>query len=240
MAKGDRCFDTEAIAVREMRDAETVLGIIRECGRRGLPLEDVYRQLFNPSLYLLAYGKISRNAGALTPGTTAETVDGMSRAKIDAIIEAVRYERYRWAPARRVYIPKANGKRRPLGMPTWSDKLLQEVIRMLLEAYYEPQFSDASHGFRPGRGCHTALQQIRDVWTGTTWFIEGDISGCFDTIDHAVLLSILRERIKDNRFLGLIDGLLRAGYLEEWRYHKTYSGTPQGGIVSPPTIWQIA
>ncbi len=164
-----------------MRSAETILGIIRERGRRGLPLEDVYRQLFNPQLYLLAYGRISRNTGALTPGTTPETADGMTLAKIEAIIEALRFERYRWTPVRRTYIEKKGStKKRPLGIPTWSDKLLQEVLRLILEAYYEPQFSDHSHGFRPHRGCHTALTTIYHRWVGTKWFIEGDIKECFD------------------------------------------------------------
>jgi group II intron reverse transcriptase/maturase len=151
----------------------------------------------------------------------------------DAIIESLRHERYRWTPARRTYIPKQNSKLRALGMPTWSDKLLQEVIRSLLEAYYEPQFSSHSHGFRPGRGCHTALQEIQQQWKGVKWFIEGDISACFDNIDHTILLNILREQIYDNRFIGLIENLLKAGYLEEWRYNATFSGTPQGGVVSP-------
>src|SRR5713226_2177320 len=167
-----------------MRNAETILGLISERGKKGLPLERVYRQLFNRELYLTAYGKIYRNAGAMTHGVTDETPDGMSLEKIDAIIEALRYERYQWLPARRTYIPKKNGKKRPLGMPVWSDKLVQEVIRSILEAYFEPQFSDLSHGFRPKRGCHTALTTIRRQWKGTAWFIEGDIKGCFDNIDH--------------------------------------------------------
>ena len=216
-----------------MRNAETILGIIRNRGTRGLPVNDLYRQLWNPNLYLMAYGRIARNDGALTPGATPETADGTKMDDIHAIIEALRFERYRWTPARRVYIPKANGKRRPLGLPTWSDKLLQEVMRLLLEAYYEPQFSDRSHGFRPNRGCHTAFTEITRPWTGTTWFIEGDIAGCFDNIDHKVLLEILGENIQDNRFLRLISNLLRAGYLEDWKLNATYSGTPQGGVVSP-------
>lgn len=216
-----------------MREAETILAVIRERGRRELPLERAYRLLFNRDLYLAAYGKIYRNDGALTPGSTAETVDGMSQAKIDAIIEALRFERYRWTPVRRTYIPKPNGKKRPLGIPTWSDKLLQEVIRLILDAYYEPQFSDHSHGFRPIRGCHSALREIKETWLGTVWFIEGDISGCFDNIDHGVLVSILAEKIHDGRFLRLIANLLGAGYLENWKYGATLSGTPQGGIVSP-------
>lgn len=216
-----------------MRNAETCLAIVRTRGERGLPVDDLYRQLFNPEFYVQAYGKIYRNQGAMTPGVTPETVDGMSLKKVRGVIDALRSERYRWTPVRRTYIPKKGGKLRPLGMPTWSDKLLQEVVRMLLEAYYEPQFSDRSHGFRPGRGCHTALREVYYNWRGTVWFIEGDIKGCFDNIDHQVLLAILREGILDNRFLRLIENLLKAGYLEEWRYHATPSGTPQGGIVSP-------
>ena len=216
-----------------MRNAETVLAVVEERGRRGLPLQDLYRQLYNRNLYLAAYSRIARNDGAMTPGTTTETADGMSLAKIDRIIEALRFERYRWTPVRRVNIPKANGQQRPLGIPTWSDKLLQEVIRMLLEAYFEPRFSDHSHGFRPNRGCHTALTEIQLRWSGTAWFIEGDIKGCFDNLDHEVLLSALREHIPDNRFLRLLSNLLRAGYLEDWKYGKTLSGTPQGGVVSP-------
>jgi group II intron reverse transcriptase/maturase len=216
-----------------MRDATTVLGIIQERGKRGLPLEDIYRQLFNPDLYLRAYTRLYANKGAMTPGSTPETVDGMSLAKIAALIDDLRHERYRWTPVRRTYIPKKNGKLRPLGLPTWTDKLLQEVIRTILEAYYEPQFSVHSHGFRPNHGCHTALSEVAKVWTGTKWFIEGDISQCFDRLDHQVLLSILAEKLHDNRFLRLIQSLLQAGYLEEWQYHKTLSGCPQGGVVSP-------
>ena len=216
-----------------MRNAETVLDIIRGRGENRLHLEDVYRQLYNPDLYLRAYGKLYQNRGALTQGSTDETIDGMSMDKINAIIEKLRYERYRWTPVRRIHIPKKNGKTRPLGIPNWSDKLLQEVIRSLLEAYYEPQFSDYSHGFRPGKGCHTALMIIKKVWHGTKWFIEGDIKGCFNHINQEILLKILSEDIHDNRFIRLIDNLLHAGYLENWRHTPTLSGTPQGSIVSP-------
>jgi group II intron reverse transcriptase/maturase len=217
-----------------MRSAEHVLAIIHDRGKRGLPLEDVYRQLYNPDLFLRAYGKISRNAGAMTKGTTTETADGMSEEKIGGIIARLRAEKYRWTPVRRVHIAKhGSTKTRPLGIPTWSDKLLQEVLRQILEAYYEPQFSDRSHGFRPARGCHTALREVHRTWKGTTWFIEGDIKGCFDNIDHAVLLATIAEKVHDNRFLRLLQGLLEAGYLEEWKYHRTLSGTPQGGVVSP-------
>ena len=165
-----------------MQRAEALLEIIHERGKRGLPLERLYRHLFNPELYLRAYGKIYRNDGAMTPGASAETADGMSLRKIQAIIEALRHERYRWTPVRRTYIDKKNSsKKRPLGLPTWSDKLLQEVARSLLNAYYEPQFSRHSHGFRPDRGCYTALGDITQHWRGVKWFIEGDISQCFES-----------------------------------------------------------
>ena len=216
-----------------MQNAETVLGVLRERGRRGLPCNELYRQLFNPQLYLLAYGRIYSNQGAMTPGVDGETADGMSLGKIGRIIDAMRHERYRFQPVRRVYIPKKNGKTRPLGLPSWSDKLVGEVVRLLLEAYYEPQFSDRSHGFRPGRGCHTALREVADTWTGTTWFIEGDIADCFGSLDHQVMLEILGEKIHDNRFLRLVRNMLQAGYLEDWVWNATLSGAPQGGVVSP-------
>jgi group II intron reverse transcriptase/maturase len=216
-----------------MQSAEVVLGVLRERGSKGLPCNELYRQLFNPQLYLLAYGRIYSNKGAMTPGPTLETADGMTMEKIGAIIEALRHERYRFSPVRRTYIPKKSGKLRPLGLPTWSDKLVGEVVRLLLEAYYEPQFSDRSHGFRPGRGCHTALREIAETWTGTTWFIEGDVSDCFGSLDHEVMLSILSERIHDGRFLRLIGKMLSAGYLEDWRWNATLSGCPQGGVASP-------
>jgi group II intron reverse transcriptase/maturase len=219
--------------VREMQSAETVLGVLRERGRRGLPLNELYRQLFNPQLYLLAYGRLYSNKGAMTPGATGETVDGMSLGKIGRVIDALRHERFRFSPARRVYIPKKSGKLRPLGLPSWSDKLVGEVIRLLLEAYYDPQFSDCSHGFRPRRGCHTALRDVANTWTGTTWFIESDIAQCFDRLDHSVMLDTLGERIHDNRFLRLLRNMFRAGYLEDWVWNATLSGVPQGGVVSP-------
>jgi group II intron reverse transcriptase/maturase len=216
-----------------MQSAETVLGVLRERGRKGLPCTELYRQLFNPQIYLLAYGRIYSNKGSMTPGATRETVDGMSRAKIDRIIDAMRHERYRFSPARRTYIPKKNGKLRPLGLPTWSDKLVSEAVRLLLEAYYEPTFSDRSHGFRPNRGCHTALREVANTWAGTTWFIEGDIADCFGSLDHHRMIEILSEKIRDNRLLRLLRNMLQAGYLEDWVFNSTPSGAPQGGCASP-------
>jgi len=216
-----------------MQNAETVLGVLRDRGRHGLPCDELYRQMFNPQLFQHAYGRIYSNQGAMTPGACGETADGMSMAKIGSIIGALRSERFRFQPVKRVYIPKKSGKLRPLGLPSWSDKLVGEVIRLLLEAYYEPQFSGRSHGFRPGRGCHTALTEVAVGWSGTTWFVEGDISDCFGSLDHEVLLSILAEKTHDNRFLRLLRNMLQAGYLEEWEWNATLSGAPQGGVASP-------
>ncbi len=216
-----------------MQSAETVLDVLRDRGRRGLPCDELYRQLFNPHLFLMAYGRLYSNDGAMTPGACGETVDGMSLAKIGRIIDALRFERFRFQPVKRVYIPKKSGRLRPLGLPSWSDKLVGEVVRLLLEAYYEPQFSGLSYGFRPGRGCHDALTQVAVSWTGTTWFIEGDISDCFGSLDHGILLGILGEKIHDNRFLRLLRNMLQAGYLEDWEWNATLSGAPQGGVASP-------
>jgi group II intron reverse transcriptase/maturase len=216
-----------------MQNTDAVLDIYRKRGTKGLPLERVYRQLFNPDYYLRAYGKIYRNAGAMTKGTTGETVDGMDMQRIHNIIGFLKADCYGWTPVRRTEIPKANGKTRPLGIPTWSDKLLQEVLRMQLQPYFEQRFSSTSHGFRPQRSCHSALRQIQKHWKGTVWFIEGDIKGCFDNIDHTILLEIIKRDIHDDRLIKLLAGLLKAGYMENWRYFDSFNGTPQGGILSP-------
>jgi group II intron reverse transcriptase/maturase len=216
-----------------MQTTESLLGLLRERGKRGLPLTRVYRQLYNTNLYLSAYGRIYRNAGSMTPGVTEETADGTSLETFDTIIQAVKQERYQWQPARRTYIPKRNGKKRPLGMPVWSDKLLAEVMRMILSAYFEETFSEHSHGFREGRGCHTALREICHTWRGCAWIIEGDIADCFGSLDHNLIISALAEHIQDGRFLGLVRKLLDAGYMEDWKLNKTLSGVPQGSILSP-------
>lgn len=193
----------------------------------------LYRYLLRPDIYFVAYQRLYSNKGAGTKGITEDTADGFSEKYVERIIEALKAETYHPKPVRRTYIKKSNGKMRPLGLPTFADKLVQEIIRMILEAVYEPTFSDYSHGFRPGRSCHTALAQAKKEFTGARWFIEGDIKGCFDNINHAVLMEIISKKIKDARFLKLIRSFLKAGYMEDWKYHETYSGCPQGGIISP-------
>ena len=193
----------------------------------------LYRYLLRPDIYYVAYQHLYSNKGAGTKGITDDTADGFSEIYIENIIEALKNEMYQPKPVRRTYIKKSNGKMRPLGLPVFTDKLIQEAIRMILEAIYEPIFSDYSHGFRPARSCHTALAQIKKEFTGARWFIEGDIKGCFDNINHAVLVEIIDQKIKDARFLKLIRSFLKAGYMEDWKYHETYSGCPQGGIISP-------
>ncbi len=217
-----------------MLQAQKYIEIVRSRGERKLPLNRMYRLIRQRDLFLAAYGKLYANKGAMTPGINPEdTVDGMSLKRIDKIIAKLAAGTYQWTPVQRTYIDKKKGGQRPLGKPGWDDKLLQEVIRMVLEAYYEPQFSNSSHGFRPGRGCHTALEAIRQHWKGVTWIIEGDIEGCYNNLDHELLLDLIGKDIHDQRFLKLIKGMLKAGYLENWTYHQTYSGVPQGGVASP-------
>jgi len=216
-----------------MQTADQILQALRKLGKNHVPLTRVYRCLFNENLFLAAYAKLYRNAGALTPGTEDDTVDGMSRKRIQVIITQLRSERFRFRPARRIQIPKRNGGTRPLGIPNFTEKLVQEVLRMILEAYYEPRFRESSHGFRPNRGCHTALARVRQKFVGAVWFIEGDIRGCFDTINHTKLMEILSRDIHDGRLLNLLRMGLDAGIIEGWRYEKTYSGVPQGGVLSP-------
>jgi group II intron reverse transcriptase/maturase len=201
--------------------------------RAGKRINGLHRLMRTSCLYERAYVRVSRNKGALTPGVDGQTFDGMSLEKLGHLARRVAEGRYRPRPVRRVYIPKASGKLRPLGIPTAEDRLVQEVVRTILAAIYEPVFSRRSHGFRPGRSCHTALEEIRDTWTGVKWLIEVDVRGFFDHIDHDILLQLLARRIDDPRFIGLIGQMLKAGCLDDWVYERTYSGTPQGGVVSP-------
>ncbi len=218
-----------------MRNPEKVLNsLINHSKDKNYKFERLYRILYNKDMYLLAYKNIYAHEGNMTKGTDGETIDGMSLKRIDDLIAKMRDESYQPKPSRRTYITKKDGKRkRPLGIPAFIDKLVQEVIRMILEAIYEGSFENCSHGFRHDRSCHTALDQIQTRFTGAKWFIEGDIKGFFDNIHHDILIDILKERISDDRFIRLIRKFLKAGYIEDWVYHKTYSGTPQGGIISP-------
>lgn len=196
--------------------------------------ERLYRNLYNPEFYLLAYKNIASSQGSMTAGVDGKTLDGMSMARINNIIAMLKDHSYQPNPARRKYIEKKNStKQRPLGIPSTDDKLVQEIIRMILEAIFEPTFSENSHGFRPNRSCHTALTQIQNCFTGIKWIIEGDIKACFDSFDHHILINLLRQRIKDEYFISLMWKFLRAGYMEQWEYRKTYSGTPQGSGMSP-------
>ena len=211
-----------------------LLDITYKCGANGYVLKDIFRRMMDKHLFLIAYGNLYANRGALTPGTDAEqTIDGMSEERIDGLIQSLKEGTFKWTPCRRVYIPKKRGGKRPLGIPNLNDKLVQEVIRMVLESYYESQFKDCSHGFRPRRSCHTALEHIKNTWNGIAWIVEGDIKGCFDNIDHAYLMGLLEEKVKDTRFLKLIRQMLKAGYMEDWKQTPTFSGTPHGGIISP-------
>lgn len=217
-----------------MQSSENVLyNLSKRAKDKNFIFDRLYRNLYNTDFYYKAYANIYANEGSGTKGVTEETADGFGEERINAIIESLKDESYQPKPARRTYIPKKDGKKRPLGIPTFTDRIIQEICRMLLEAIYEPSFSESSHGFRPERSCHTALIQIKHTFTGINLFIEGDIKGFFDNINHQVLINILRKRISDEKFIRLMWKFLRAGYIEDWKFQKTYSGTPQGGIVSP-------
>ena len=209
------------------------LETLGEIAKQGKPINGLFRMLGAFKLWLQAYANIHGNKGAATVGADGTSLDGFSVERVDRIVAALKCGDYRFVPVRRVQIPKSNGKTRPLGIPSGDDKLVQEVVRMILEKIYEPVFSDDSHGFRNGRSCHTALMQVKQQWTGMKWIVNMDVKGFFDNIDHDVLIGILAKRIDDDRFLGLIRSMLKAGYIEDWRFHDTFSGTPQGGVVSP-------
>jgi group II intron reverse transcriptase/maturase len=216
------------------RNPEKVLNSLTEhSGNLNYKFERLYRILFNEEMYYAVYQRVYAKPGNMTAGADGQTIDQMSLVRIEKLIASLKDESYQPQPSRRVYIPKKNGKMRPLGVPAFDDKLVQEVVRMILEAIYEGQFEGASHGFRPKRSCHTALIQAQKSFSGVKWFVEGDIKGFFDNINHKILINTLKERISDDRFIRLIRKFLNAGYLENWKFHHSYSGTPQGGIVSP-------
>ena len=217
-----------------MRSPENVLNSLQEHSAQPDYVYDrIYRNLYNQELFLQAYQNIYASQGNMTAGTDGQTIDAMSLERINRLIETLKDESYQPKPSRRTYIPKKNGKTRPLGIPSIDDKLVQEVIRMMLESMYENSFEDNSHGFRPNKSCHTALRMIQNRFVRCKWFVEGDIKGFFDNIDHNVMINILRKRIRDERFLRLIRKFLNAGYMEDNQLHQSYSGTPQGGIISP-------
>lgn len=218
-----------------MRNPVNVLKSLEEKSRtQGYKYERLYRNLYNPEFYLLAYQNIAKSQGSMTPGADGMSLDDMSMARINRIIASLKDHSYQPNPARRTYIAKKNSaKKRPLGIPSTNDKLVQEIIRMILEAIYEPTFSINSHGFRPQRSCHTALKEIAVTFNSAKWIVEGDIKACFDSFDHHVLIDLLRRRINDEYFIGLMWKCLKAGYMEQWAYHNTYSGTPQGSGMSP-------
>ena len=214
-----------------MRNPEKVLNSLTEHSKDlNYKFERLYRILFNEEMYYVAYQRIYAKPGNMTAGADGKTIDQMNLNRIEKLITSLKDESYQPKPSKRVYIPKKNGKMRPLGVPAFDDKLLQEVVRMVLEAIYEGQFENHSHGFRTKHSCHTALADVQKTFSGVKWFVEGDIKGFFDNINHQILITVMKERISDDRFIRLIRKFLNAGYLENWKFHSSYSGTPQGGL----------
>ena len=217
-----------------MQNSEVILNnLTKQALKPEFMFRKLYRIFYNPDIYRKAYSNIYSNKGSSTCWVDEETADSFGNDTIESIIASIKDESYQPKPSRRTYIPKKNGKKRPLGIPSFIDRVIQEVCRMILEAVYEPNFPDTLHGFRPGRSCHTALSTVNKTFTGANWFIEGDIKGFFDNIDHHTLIKILRKRTADEKFIRLMWKFVRAGYAEDFKFNKTYSGTPQGGIISP-------
>lgn len=217
-----------------MQNSEVILNnLTKQALKPEFMFRKLYRIFYNPDIYRKAYSNIYSNKGSSTCWVDEETADSFGNDTIESIIASIKDESYQPKPSRRTYIPKKNGKKRPLGIPSFIDRVIQEVCRMILEAVYEPNFPDTLHGFRPGRSCHTALSTVNKTFTGANWFIEGDIKGFFDNIDHHTLIKILRKRTADEKFIRLMWKFVRAGYVEDFKFNKTYSGTPQGGIISP-------
>ncbi len=216
-----------------MQDPNIQLTILSQMALKPeVKFDKLFQKLYNVKMWQMAYEQIAPKPGNMTAGVDGSTIDGMGLELVTGTIAELKASRYKPNPVRRIYIEKANGKLRPIGIPSFADKLLQTVVKLILEAVYEPTFSDASHGFRPGRSCHTILAQVKRM-TGIRWWVEGDIAGFFDNLCHDTLLTILSKRITDQRFLHLIKQFLQAGYVENCKYNQTYSGTPQGGNLSP-------
>jgi len=213
-------------------DITRKLEAIEQASRKGVRVKDLSRLMNHPDIWFQAYANIYANKGAVTKGVDDTTMDGFSEDRVLNLIKLLKEGLYRPKPVRRTYIPKVNGKLRPLGIPSGDDKLVEEVVRIILERIYEPVFSNHSHGFRPNRSCHTALSQIQ-YWNGVKWLIDFDVQGYFNNMDHKILLSLLEKKIDDRKFINLIKNLLRAGLMEDWKFQKTYSGVPQGAICSP-------
>jgi group II intron reverse transcriptase/maturase len=209
---------------------------LEACGTlsgHGKRLNGLSRLMESPEVWLRAYANVYAHAGATTPGVDPVPMDGCAMERIAKSMTLRNENRYRCTPVRSVYIPKANGKSRPLGVPSGDDKLVQDVVRALLGRSYEPVFSDCSHGFRPQRSCHTALRHMQRTWSGVVWLVDLDRQSCYDRIAHEVLSTLLEQKRDDRRFINLINALLNAGYVEDWGFHRAYSGAPQGGMRAP-------
>lgn len=237
--KGARLYSSkpnqEGSGIRPIELPKKFTKLVSICERwtKDFKINDIYTLMFNMEMYEIAYNKLKSNPGNMTPGIDQVTLDGISKEAFQKIILSMKDESFQFKPGRRVNIPKANGKTRPLTVAPPRDKIVQEVMRMILEAIFEPTFSNNSHGFRPNKSCHSALRQVKTQFGGASFFIEGDISKCFDSFDHKLLIDLIKERISDERFIRLLNKALKAGYVEFNRSKLSIIGTPQGSIISP-------
>ena len=236
ISKGARMFSSEVTregsGIRPIELPRKLTKLIDICGRHKdeFKASDIYTLMFNMKLYEIAYRKLKSNPGNMQ-GIDEVTLDGISKEVFQEIIKAMKDESFQFK-RRRTHIPKSNGKTRPLTIAPARDKIVQEVMRMILEAIFEPTFSDNSHGFRPNRSCQTALRQVKTQFNGASFFIAGDISKCLDSFDHSHLMEQIKRRINDERFIRLIWKTLKAGYLFN-RTKLSIIGSPQGSIIRP-------
>ena len=215
-----------------MRDPKIVLKQLSSF-KEECRVNNIYCNLYNPEFYKIAYQNLYQKPSQMTPDNNGDTIDGMSLERINKLIIKLKNRTYHPTPLRQVNILKKNGNLRTVSIPSFEDKLVQEIIRMILEALYDPHFSIHNHGYRTNKSCHTALIELKRTFKGTKWWIDADIKNYFDNINHVVLLNILKEKIREQKFIHLINLFLKAGYIENWQYHKTYSGIPQGSIIGP-------
>lgn len=238
-----RIFSTRRVAASFLEEnwevratiPERFLGFQERClnNPEGVVKDKIYQFLLDARMYGIAYTKLRSNFGNTTHGLNSTILDGVGSDLINRIIQKLKDESYQFSPVRRVTISKISGGKRGLDLSNLRDKLVMEVMRVVLEAIYEPRFSDDSFGFRGGRGTHDALRAIRGRFGVARWYIEGDIKGCFDNIDHQHLMKVIEGTILDRKFTRLIWKSLRAGHFEFARYKHSLTGIPQGSVISP-------